>query len=574
MSRNRHAVVAAGVTLLLTTVIVSAFLLFADDPTRPLDTASITVAVLQIAVVMVVAALALSRARTRLYGWEAVATAAVLAFFITVLVIAGVGADTAMATRPAMGLVGILAFALFDSGRPVTRVDRLLTVPAALAGAVVALAIGFTGSVTAGAWAGLPCTDGCTPYGLDLVGAPGLTQGLQVAFTTLMAIASVACVAGLVTRYRRAAEWRRAALTPLAATGVAYAIIGLVLLLPVVGGLQAELPAAVDPILVVRRLLPPLGIGAAIIIAVIGQRQAARAGLDWLSRAGSRPAVEDALQRITGDPGLRLRAPGDPSPAPGTVRTEVRSGDGVVMGVLDQRVPMHDEMGELETILPAVAIALDRVATRERLETASATERARLERDLHDGVQQHLVAMRMRLGMLEAQMEGGDRGLRDGLDGLIMQTEIALDELRALARGEHAGRLESTGLRGALEEVAARSDRDVRLAGVTTERLPAPIEEAVYFSCREALQNSMKHGATDSPLIITARAEGVDVVFEISDVVDSRAPYAPVDAPRTIAERAAGLGGEVTAQASASGGWRVVGRIPLVPAHKEASRGR
>lgn len=563
MTRNRHAAVAAGVTVLLTIIVVTAFVAFADDATQPLDTAAITVAVLQIAIVMVVASLALSRARTRLYGWEAMATAAMLALFIAVLVTAGGGADISMLTRPAMGLVGILAFALFDTGRPATRVDRWVTVPAALMGAAVALAVGVIGSVTAGAWAALPCTDGCEPYGLDLLGAPGLTRGLQVAFTVLMAAASLGCITGLVTRYRNAPPWRRAVIAPVAWLGTAYAAIGLLLLAGVAGGLQAELPSVADPILIVRRLLPPLGIGAAIIIAVIVQRQAARMGLDWLGRARDPAAVERALQRIAGDPDLRLHANACAPRVPGRVVTEVRAADGHLLGTVERRRGRDDEAAGLEVMLPAAALALDGMAARERLAQATADERARMERDLHDGVQQHLVAMRMRLGLLEAQMQGNDRTVREGLEDLITQSEVALDELRALARGQYAGTLARTGLRPALEQVAARSGRDVRLAGVSGERLPTAIEEAIYFSCREALQNAMKHGSGDAPIIITARADGTDAVFEISDVGDARAPQAPATPPRTVAERVRELGGDVTAFSSAAGGRRVSGRIPL-----------
>lgn len=572
MSRNSYIAVAAAVTAALTLAIGAAFAMIANEPgAEPVQLASVTVAVLQIASVMVVATLALSRARTRAFGWEAVAAAIVLTTFVIITAAQGVGSDLAMVLRPPIGLVGILAFTLFDTGRPVTRVDRMVTVPAALAGIVLAITIGITASVTPGAWAALPCTDDCNAYGLDLIAAPGWSTALMGLFAVAQAAASIACVVGLVQRNRRATGWRRSVIRPVAWFGGAYAVICLVLMLPIIGGLTTELPAWGEPLLIVRRLLLPLAIGGGMLVAVILQRQAQGRGLAILRDADDMAAVQDAVQRLVGDPQVRLVGANATGFAPaGFVRTDVRAPGGELLAVLEHH-PARDEDEEdaLGIAVPGAAMALDRLHSRDRLRTASAEERARMERDLHDGVQQHLVAMRMRLGMLEGQLDDGPAEVRDGLDDLIIQTEVALDELRALSRGEHLGVLSREGLHVALRGVAERTGRDVRLAGVTGERMPPVVEEALYFTCREALQNAMKHGDDTAPIIITAHTEGTDAVFEVSDVGDVRAPEVAAATARTIAERIAALGGSVNTFASAAGGRRITGRIPLVPASVE-----
>lgn len=575
MTRNRHIAIAVAATALLTLAIIIAFATFGGDNTGTSQTASLVVAVLQIASVMVVATLALTRPRTRAFGWESVAAAFVLTGFVIAVGATGVGSGVAMVLRPPIGLVGILAFSLFDRGRPVTRVDRLVTVPASLAGIVLGIIIGLTATVMPGAWAALPCTGGCAEYGLGLVSAPWWSTTLQVMFAVLQAAAMVACVIGLAQRLRDASCWRRTVIRPVAWFGGAYAVIGLALMLPILaGGVNATLPAWADGVLVIRRLLLPLAIGAGMILAVILQRQAARTGVAVLRDATTWGQVEDAVQRLMGDPDVRLLAASTAGPTrAGLQRTDVRAPGGELLAVLQHEQPRDDEEdAALDFAVPGAALALDHIRMRERLATASTTERARMERDLHDGLQQHLVAMRMRLGLLEAQIDENPGEARDGLDDLIVQTEVALTELRLLARGEHMGLLAKEGLRRSLESVAASTGADVRLAGVTAERMPRAVEEAIYFTCREAMQNAMKHGDAGAPIIVTARMEGTEAVFEISDIGDVRAPEVPAPTPRTIAERAAGLGGTVETFACAAGGRRITGRVPLTGTPTEATR--
>ncbi len=573
MSRSGYLALSAALTAVLTMAIVAAFAMLSTDVAeQPIDVASITVAILQIAAVMLVVTLALIRPRTRRYGWMGVAVAMVMTLFVIVVGVAGVGSGLAMALRPPLGLVGIVAFALFDTGRSSTRVDRLLTVPAALIGIGLSVLIGVTASVTPGAWAALPCTNGCVPYGAGLVGAPWWSTLLQSLFLVAQVTAAVSCIVGLAQRLRAARGWQRIVMRTVGWAGIAYAGIGLVLTAPVLIGIDAGVPPYAEPVLVLRRLLLPLAIGAGMVLGVLLQRQAVRTGFHLLRDVQNRDGVQNAVQRVLGDAEARVLAAQDATPPrAGFLRTRLAAPDGTALGTLEHRAARdEEEEAALEVAVPMASLALDRLRARDGLRTASARERARIERDLHDGVQQHLVAMRMRLALLEAEMAGGTDAARDRLDDLIVHSERALEELRALARGERREHLRRVGLRGALEEVADASGLDVRLAGVTTERLPEPVEEALYFACREALQNSMKHGAGDAPVIVSVQSEGADVLFEVSDIRDTRVPEVPADTPRTIAERVQALGGTAQCFSSASGGRRITGRLPLSPAMREA----
>lgn len=566
MSSKGHAAIAGALAAILTVTLVVAFALFADDTADAagLPMAAITVAVLQIAVVMLVAALALSRARTRAFGWEAVGVAVVLTGFVIATGATGAGSGLSMALRPPIGLVGILAFIWFDTGRPATRVDRLLTAPAAFAAIGVAILIGLTTTVTPGAWAALPCTDGCVSYGLGLVDDAWWSTALQSLYALLVVAASAGCIIGLRQRAARAVGWRRSVMRPFAWAGIAYAGIAIVLTAPALGGVATELPLWVEPVLIVRRLLLPLAIGGGMLAALLLQKQASRDGLARLQSAADIGAVERALRDLVGDPDLRLMPLGGDlaPPRTGFAHARLDSPTGRGLAIIEHRPARDgDEEEALAIAVPAATLALDRIASHEDLRTVSSAERARLERDLHDGAQQHLVALRMRLGLLEARLADSPEDVREGIDQLVEQAEVALDELRLLAHGTHRGEIARLGLRGALERAASGAGVNLDATGVTDERMAPDVEEALYFAAREALQNAMKHGS-GRHLVITVQPGHAGMAFEFSDIVDAAAPCVASDVPRTIAERIAAVGGSVEALSSAGGGRCIAGHVP------------
>jgi signal transduction histidine kinase len=134
-------------------------------------------------------------------------------------------------------------------------------------------------------------------------------------------------------------------------------------------------------------------------------------------------------------------------------------------------------------------------ASRARIVAAADTTRRRLERDLHDGAQQHLVSLALRLRTLQAELPPDALGLTGQLDDVADGLTGVLDELRELARGLHPAALADGGLRPALKALARRSAVPVRLDARLDGRLPDPVELAAYYVIAEALTNTAKHAA-------------------------------------------------------------------------------
>jgi signal transduction histidine kinase len=149
------------------------------------------------------------------------------------------------------------------------------------------------------------------------------------------------------------------------------------------------------------------------------------------------------------------------------------------------------------------------------VDTAEA-ERRRIERDLHDGAQQRLVAVAMDLGQADERFERDPEGARLLVKGAHEDAKAALAELRQLVRGFHPAILEDRGLDAALSAVVARSPVPVTLAVDVPQRPPAAIESTVYFVVLEALANVAKHAnATTVSVTIVRRQDRL--VTEISD---------------------------------------------------------
>jgi signal transduction histidine kinase len=143
--------------------------------------------------------------------------------------------------------------------------------------------------------------------------------------------------------------------------------------------------------------------------------------------------------------------------------------------------------------------------SRRRIVEAADLERVRIERDLHDGSQQRLIALRIRLGLAEELLKTDpSRGVQM-IAELGGEAEAALDELRAVAHGVYPSLLTDRGLPEALHSVAARAPMPVHVHTQGVTRHPIEIESATYFSCVEALQNALKHahGATGVWITVT-----------------------------------------------------------------------
>lgn len=153
--------------------------------------------------------------------------------------------------------------------------------------------------------------------------------------------------------------------------------------------------------------------------------------------------------------------------------------------------------------------------SRARLVAASDETRQQIERDLHDGAQQALVAIRLKVTM--AREAADPRGLDRQLGAIDREAGAALEELRALVHGIYPRILREMGIAAALHAAAERFPLPVRISDAGIGRLPEAIEAAIYFCIREALQNTVKYAGAGSKASVTLAHRGRTVEFTVSD---------------------------------------------------------
>ncbi len=141
---------------------------------------------------------------------------------------------------------------------------------------------------------------------------------------------------------------------------------------------------------------------------------------------------------------------------------------------------------------------------RARIIAAADAERRRIERDLHDGAQQRLVALSLTLGMAESRLKADPDAAAELISQAREEASLAVKELRELASGIHPALLSERGLGPALEALASRAPVPTTVEGVPAQRLPAPVESAAYFVTAEALTNVAKYaGAMSAAVMLT-----------------------------------------------------------------------
>jgi signal transduction histidine kinase len=220
------------------------------------------------------------------------------------------------------------------------------------------------------------------------------------------------------------------------------------------------------------------------------------------------------------------------------------------------------EKAQLEADLNASTS--DLAASRIRLMETAAAERRRLERDLHDGVQQHLVGLRLKLALAaEAIREDPAHGERL-VASVGQQMDDVLDEMRSLARGIYPSLLSQCGLGEALRAATRSSPIPVEVRGSRVGRYPEDVEVAVYFCCLEALQNAAKHAGEDARATLTLRSEGEQLRFEVRDAgvgFESRRAQ-PGSGLINMRDRIEAVGGTLTITSRRGRGTTVRGCVP------------
>jgi signal transduction histidine kinase len=199
---------------------------------------------------------------------------------------------------------------------------------------------------------------------------------------------------------------------------------------------------------------------------------------------------------------------------------------------------------------------------RSRIIAAGDAERRRIERDLHDGAQQRLVALALNLRMAEQRAASGDPSAAELVRQAGEEANLALKELRDLARGIHPAILTNRGLPAALEDLAARATVPVEVIAAPGERLPDPVEAAAYFVVSECLANIGKHAGATSATVSVKPDDGHLVVVVADDGVGG-ASLGNGSGIQGLEDRVGALSGTLAVESPPGEGTRVTATIPL-----------
>lgn len=241
---------------------------------------------------------------------------------------------------------------------------------------------------------------------------------------------------------------------------------------------------------------------------------------------------------------------GDPvRPIERRLLEDLASSAGIVLRNLRLRNELLERLDELQ-------------ASRQRLVSAQDSERRRLERNLHDGAQQQLVAVKIKLGLAREVQDTTKRN--ELLASISADMDDAIDSLRALARGIYPPILAQEGLVTALRERAAKSPIATEVAALGVERYSPELEAAVYFCMLEAMQNSAKYSAaTEARIVLTGNEQ--ELAFEIND---NGLGFDPAETTagaglQNMEDRIAALGGTISITSAPGAGTTVSGTIPV-----------
>ena len=301
-----------------------------------------------------------------------------------------------------------------------------------------------------------------------------------------------------------------------------------------------------------------------------------------------RQAMADELE----DPSLRLlhSFPGDCGAwvdeagrpvalVPGDERqeiTEVASGSWRLALVHDPALADNRSLMQTAASYALAALENDRLSgdlrtsllqlaeSRARGIAAEGVARRKIERDLHDGAQQRLVALRIKLRLAAEDLEARDAASAAVIGALEDDIDATIDEVRGLARGIYPPLLDRTGLRGALREMGRLAALPTTVQSDALARYPAAIETAVYFSCSEALQNAAKHALGATEVLISVWQDD-QLRFEVRDDGAGfdlqRTPYG--SGLTSIQDRLAAVNGMIEIRSSEGQGTRITGAISV-----------
>jgi signal transduction histidine kinase len=484
----------------------------------------------------------------------------------------------------------------FPSGRLISRIDRGLAVAAFGLVAVLFLPTALVVETYPSPSQISTCDATCPDNAFMVLGSePAILDALVVPVReVLAALILIAVVVRLADRIRRATRLMRRTLAP-----VLVAAMFRMLTLAVAFGIRgagAGDSAVIASTAAVQVGLPVICLG--FLVGLVRWRLHIADRLLGLAQTLSAPRtgtrLRDMIATTLGDPSLDLavwrQRDGHfgwtgvdgtpmslPSPSSGRLVTIIRDGNepvGAVIhdGALSDQLPFVEAVSAFAFVWEDNRQLAARVEkslgdlreSRARILAAADEERRRIERDLHDGGQQRLVALRIRLELAEQEMLEDPSEARRMLHRLGDDVDATLEELRSLAAGVYPSLLAGLGLYEALRTAALQSPLPVTVAVDGSDRYSHEVETAAYFCCVEAMQNAAKHATGANGVEISLSRNG-DLHFEVRD--DGRGFAADDVAPGAgllnMRDRMDAVGGALEVRSTVGSGTTVVGAIPV-----------
>lgn len=529
--------------------------------------------------------------RTRRFGVQLVLVGCGL--FVTTLAHSDSSLLYTVARTVGWGMEVAIIYVLcaYPTGRLEAAGERLTVAAGALLVAVLYLPTVLVSQFPAPSpWS--TCVDDCPDNAFAVASSSALVDDLMHPARSLLATAIFAAAALVLTRkVRRASPLARTSLTPV--LGVAIVRFAAEAAFVVLRGAGVSADAMVPMSIAVNLTIPLMALG--FLAGLLHWRLRVARSLERLSeRIGTAQdpgSLEATLRSCLEDPMLRLYLPEAGEPR------VWRSVDGSTLGAdahLEQGRSLCPIVHEGRRVAwvrcdlaicqqPSLVVAIGAVvasflererltsalqstlaeidASRTRIAAAADETRRRIERDIHDGTQQRLIALRIRLELVEAEMAGDPERAQTMLRDIGPEVEAVIAEVRDLSRGIYPPLLVEAGPVAAIGGVAARLPVDARVEGGLARR-EQEAEAAVYFCCVEAIQNAIKHSPGLGTITITFGGERDGSTFEVADDGCGFDVAAASGAGITnMRDRLAAVGGELHVTSS-SAGTRVRGSIP------------
>lgn len=474
-------------------------------------------------------------------------------------------------------------YVVYPRGRPTGKVER---------GALAAIYVWFAFATLSETPTNDPAWYGChqcLPNPFYIPGTAWINPAMTAISQTGITVLALGVLGVFFRRWRRASAPVRRAMSP--AAWAALPVLGVVVALQLQarGLLSEQAIAVLMPIEWLAFAVLPIGLLVGVLRTRLG-RAAVTNFVVELNRIPTRSSLRDSLSRALGDPSLELAfaLPGGeyvdtlgstvilPPPGSGRAVTSIES-EGRPLAALIHDPAVDEEDPELvaaagsaarlalenERLQAEVRASLEEVrASRARILEAADAERKRLERDIHDGAQQRLVALGLALRMARDQAAThADEALVKDLDGATSQLKQALSELRDLAQGIHPAVLSRAGIGPALRVLAELSPIPVDIKDVPAARYPESVEAAVYFVVSEALTNAAKHSGAGR-VEVSVRQQDDRLTVDVRD--DGLGGAAPGNGSGLIgmADRVAVLGGKLEIASPSAAGTLVHAEIP------------